>query len=292
MSGVPVVRRRTDWTKLQIGCAPIVAALVAVFVAVGLTLAGRSAPAPTAPPHTNETTTITAAINGSVAVGVDDRTIIYSGPDACLTPHLTADETAGRVTLTLTESDEYLGGCALATRRGIAQVRLPAPLGSREVVDAVSGRTVPHLSEKDLLRPQLPVADWISDPLGAVSTGMAYFGGPGAAVLVENFVAKGTLGRLAIVQVEGGGWHPPPGTLTKPVTVRGHPGVAGRGVIVWSESGHTVAVIGVRAVPPTTARPGGYRTEQPGTPYFDVPDQPLTTAELLAIAATLAGVSK
>jgi hypothetical protein len=108
-----------------------------------------------------------------------------------------------------------------------------------------------------------------------------YFGGPGAAVLGDNFIGfdwrtnQPNGWSLTIVQVARGGWHPPPGTMTRHVIVRGHHGLAAAGIIVWTEAGHTVAVIGQGPAPQL---PGGAGT---------LGRTPMPFARLVAIADTL-----
>jgi hypothetical protein len=82
---------------------------------------------------------------------------------------------------------------------------------------------------------------------------------------------------LRIVQVTGGGWNPPSGTVTVPVTVRGHPGQAAAGIVVWTESQETVAVI------------GGYVPASPPYLGFSAGSHPLSTEQLLDIANSLIG---
>lgn len=230
-------------------------------------------------------------LDGSVVLGLDSETVIYSPPTPCRDSVLSADERPDRVLLRLTESDAGLQYCLRGgpARFGTVSVVLHEHLGSRMLVDAVTGRTVACLAEADVLRPSPPLSGWdIYAPMADVTTRMAYFGGPGAAVAVENFHAVDATdqtrqpGNLAIIQVANGGWHPPSGTPTSPLTVRGHPGLAAAGIIVWTESGRTIAI--------AASRPVGHSPEpalDTGVP--PAPTQPLSTAELLAIAATLTG---
>jgi hypothetical protein len=234
-------------------------------------------------------------MTGSAAITEDGLTVVYSAGAGCTAVELTAEESATRVTLTLSESDDSgLADCATAPGfPSTAEARLHAPLDGRPLVDSVSGRSVPYLSETDMLRPQFPMKDWetytgaAADPWSEVTTTMSYFGGPDTATLVENFQAVDTIGQLAIVQTTGG-WHPPPGTTTTPVTVRGQRGLAARGIIVWTESERTIAVLGSRTPPSELPVNGRPERDQPGTPFFNA-GGPLTTAQLLDIAATLVG---
>lgn len=231
------------------------------------------------------------AITGSLAIGADDRTLIYSAHAGCRTAALSATETSSSVVLSLSESDAGLGDCVagLSPEPVAISTLLGDPLRGRPVNDAVSGRRVPYLAENDAPRPRMPVAGWTTivqgDPMAGVTTGMAYFGGNDSAVLVENFQRIGGQGRLAVVLVSNGGWHPPAGVAVQPITVRGHPGRAASGIIVWTESGRTVAVLGrqqVAGVPPPP---------EPGISIF-AGGEPLTTTQLLAVADTLIGGSR
>jgi hypothetical protein len=245
-------------------------------------------------------------ITGSAALLSDGVTIVYSDPNGlCRAPQLTATETPARVVLSLSESDGLGSGrCATPTlTRGAAgpvspvdlasvilpggpaaflpshpaTVSLKAPLGDRRLVDA-TGRTIPYFDQRWALR-LAGTAGWSRESgSGSFTTNAPFFGGPGAAVLVENLLGVDSRTHqlngmsLMIVQVVGGGWHPPDGTTTRPVVVRGHHGIAAAGTIVWSEAGRTVAVIGQ----------GLARQGQLGR-------APLPFPRLLAVASALTG---
>ena len=237
-------------------------------------------------------------ITGSAAVLSDDVTIVYSDPNGlCRVESLTATETPTRVVLSLSGSERLddlgcaefgtggpagsPGGPAIGNPAGTAIVTLGSPLGDRRLVDAVTGRTIPCFDQRGaLLLPR--VAGWgtLAYEPGNYSTDVPYFGGPGAAVLAERLsgfdsrTSQPNGKSLMIVQVAGGGWHPPDGTVTTHVSVRGRPGLAAPGIIVWSESGHTIAVIGQG---PVSASPGAQSRP------------PLPLASLEAIASDLTG---
>jgi hypothetical protein len=242
------------------------------------------------------TATVHVPITGSAAVLSDGVTIVYSDPSGLCRMHdLSATETAGRVALSLTESQRlddlgcagFASGPAQAGQgspngfEATTNVTLSSPLGGRPLVDAVTGRAIPCFDQRGaLLLPQ--VAGWVTPGYGPgnYSTDVPYFGGPGAAILAETrlgldpgaYQVSGAL--LLIVQVAGGGWHPPDGTVTTRVLVRGRPGLAAPGIIVWSEGGHTIAVIGQG---PASASPGAQSRP------------PLPLASLEAIASDLTG---
>ena len=198
-------------------------------------------------------------IAGSVLLLNDGVTIVYSDPDGlCRNPKLTVFETPTRVVLALTEDNAELHFCSVQPPRSrlAATTSLTRPLGTRALVDARTGRAVPYFDQSRELyldSTTLP-ARWTQDtnpPYADASTDAAFFGGPEAAVLVQTYESLQTtaageklLSHLRVVQVTGGGWHPPSGTVTTPIAVRGHAGLASAGIIVWAESDMTVAVIG------------------------------------------------
>jgi hypothetical protein len=149
-------------------------------------------------------------------------------------------------------------------------------------VDAVTGRAIPCFDQRGALLLPPGAAGWGTSAYepSDYSTDVPYFGGPGAAILADTRLglyprtnqASGAL--LLIVQVAAGGWHPPDGTVTTRVLVRGRPGLAAPGIIVWSEGGHTIAVIGQG---PVSASPGAQSRP------------PLPLASLEAIASDLTG---
>jgi hypothetical protein len=237
-------------------------------------------------------------ITGSAAVLSDGVTIVYSDPNGlCFMEDLAATETPSRVVLSLSETEGLDGvgcpgfagpGAASANRpalvggsAGTTTVTLRSPLGDRRLVDAVTGRTIPCFDQRAALL--LPaVAGWSPPGPEDFTTNVPYFGGHGAAVLVERRSgADATSGQpngmsLMIVQVAGGGWHPPVGTATTHVLVRGLPGLAAPGIIVWSERGHTIAVIGEGQYP--AGESAGMQSRPP-----------LPLASLEAIASALTG---
>jgi hypothetical protein len=224
-------------------------------------------------------------ITGSAVLLADGVTVIYSDPaGSCRGPALSAQEFADRVVLVLSETDSGLAWCARSGNlRLAAQVQLAAPLGSRPLVDQVTGAVVPYFSMRHaLLMPGGPVDSVYFTQYQMPTTGASYFGGPGAGVLAQSFGGRDVQGHpspiawIELIQVTGGdGWHPPPTTVTTPVTVRGHAGGAAAGIIVWEELGLTIGLVG--AGPP----PSGQNS-------YPMDGPPLSTDVLLTIAAELA----
>jgi hypothetical protein len=199
------------------------------------------------------------AITGSVLLVSDGVTILYTDPDGmCRDPRLTVTESATQVALSLTVSYVRLFDCSYGPPQPspTTSATLAHPLGTRALVDARTGKAVPYFDQRRELflnSTTLPFM-WTQDtnpPYADASTEEPFFGGPGAAVLVETYLgiqrtAAGNIlySHIQIVQVTGGGWQPPPGTVTTPVLVRGRAGLAASGIVVWTESDMTVAVIG------------------------------------------------
>jgi len=286
-------RHRRDALRYGCGAALVVAtALVVAVVLVIIYLVQGGGPQPRQAANA-------APITGPAAVLSDGVTIVYSDPNGlCFREHLAAAETPARVVLSLSETGGFNGmGCPPLGAPGQAfagdpvlavlpagqtSVTLTSPLGSRRLVDAVTGRTIPCFDQRTaLLLPEM--AGWSPRPAPAdFTTNVAYFGGSGAAVLAERLSgADASTGQpdgmlLMIVQVAGGGWHPPAGTAITHVLVRGLPGLAAPGIIVWSEGGHTVAVIGEGQSPPEGS--AGLQSRPP-----------LSLASLEAIASALTG---
>jgi hypothetical protein len=159
-------------------------------------------------------------------------------------------ESADRVTLFAVDKTVALVYCARDQSLVplMPGVTLRAPLGSRSIVDGLTGRRIPAFEESRALRPAATPDGWTNEsqsPYGTEVTTVSEFGGPDAATLGEVFFDGSWADRgpqqLWIVQTTGT-WHPPATVVTTPVTVRGHPGRAAPGIIVWPENGLTMAV--------------------------------------------------
>lgn len=248
-------------------------------------------------------------IVGSVVLLSDGRTIVYTDPNGlCYSGSLAARQTRTEVVLSLSET-AVMGAFACAGFRslpvsaldpagailrpepGIVPVppyplgyRLSSPLDHRRIVDALTGRTIPCFDERTAFTLARDKARWTpAQTAFEVSTSAPYFGGPGAAVLVSYFSGFDALTHrpdgtwLTIVQVSGGGWHPPSWTVTRGVVVRGHDGLAAPGIIVWTEAGRTIAILGQGPARRLAGAAGGSGRG------------PLPRTQLLAVASALEG---
>jgi len=104
-----------------------------------------------------------------VLVSADGRVIIGVGSMACgHDPRLVARSYPGKVTLAWVNPDT---NCSAETlRSAVARARLPAPLGNRALVQAVSGAPVRYFDERGLARAGvLPAGFRLSSDLPSVS---------------------------------------------------------------------------------------------------------------------------
>jgi hypothetical protein len=265
----PPAGRGREGTAL--GCAAgTLTVLVGILVCAGLVLMGCAHTVTSTLQGGGNDDTTPVAVAGSAVLRTDGITLLYEDPTGpCRSPKLTATESDAQVTLTLTESDLGLVNCVRFPRADPLMVRLAAPLGTRTLLDALSHRVVPVFTERQALIPhRLP--GWQPGPnqvtLGTLLPG---FGGGDAAVLVQYFT-RTTYGLapawMAVVEVAHGGWHSPTGQPTVPITVRGQPGQATDGLIVWSENGYTVAVTGAE----NPAAPAGSASLPSALPRTDL----------------------
>jgi hypothetical protein len=252
------------------GCAFAVSLVLGLFLCCGLTLVQCLAPSPSGGVRATP-----GPFTGSVVLSLDGKTLLYANLDAaCRHRRIEVAESDTKVVLTAEYDTLGLGDCVrnwvYPPEDGFT---LSAAVARRSIVDGVTATPVPYFDQRTALRPGAPIPGWPTpsdQPYGRVLPAAADFGGPGAAVLAEVFQRPDPANRtpagqrLWIIQVTGGGWSPPAGTATTAVTVRGHPGLAAAGIVVWTENGRTLAV------------------------REDAGPQPLaTTAELSAIADAL-----
>jgi hypothetical protein len=114
-------------------------------------------------------------------------------------------------------------------------VRLDAPLGTRTLVDGVTGHVLPRIDARTILHPRWPA-------------GYSFFGaaplvpvnGPGPVPhgFVQYFLSPSG-GMVSLTQVLGPYVFDP--LATQPIQIRGRPGwTDSRSEVIWSEDGQTV----------------------------------------------------
>jgi hypothetical protein len=118
---------------------------------------------------------------------------------------------------------------------------LRRPLGNRILVDGVTHEAVPSFSGTGILRPATLPGGWVHR-YDTVSVPVEEVAG-GKAGCVQLYTAPdGFDEALWITQVPDGQWKPPDGVTPQRISVRGYPGFAIPGEIVWTERGQFVSV--------------------------------------------------
>jgi hypothetical protein len=271
--------------RFRYGCATALTLVGSLVLCCGLVITQYLGVVGRDDAHPPPTPTL-APITGSAALLTDGVTIVYSdGGDPCRDSALGATESGDRVVLALSETDYGAAGCVRAVNaiRPSLEFQLSAPLGTRSLIDKMTGAVVPCFDmRRGLTMPPGPVAGVDFTPSTIPSTSAPYFGGSGTAVLVQTFGGRDSLGYqspfawVKLIEVTAtDGWHPPPTTVTTPVTVRGRAGRAAAGIIVWNELGLTIGLVGAGPPPPTSGAPN------------PLTGPPLSTDELVVIAAAL-----
>jgi hypothetical protein len=204
-------------------------------------------------------------MRGSVILRVDGSLSYSDAAARCRLLTLRAEETAAEVRLAAYEEGDDLAGCASARYHPLPPTATVGigRLGVRGVVAAGTGEPLPVFAEADALLLPPVLAGWLH--WYEVVSVVGDFGGPGSATFAAVYPADAddrtspapsAEDELWIIGSRGGGWVPPPATVTTLATVRGHAGVAAPGIVVWSEGACTMAVRwdSVRHAPPATDR--------------------------------------
>lgn len=174
---------------------------------------------------------------GKAVVSGDGRTItigLYSGYGcpAKITP--VARQTATHVALYL-EYDTPPNPPPCPPWQGALvpwrNLELAKPLGDRALVDGATGKAIARISARLVLRPTVLPPGYQFSRL--IPYGEPYLSGP--AGCLQSYLSRAS--GLVIGQSAGGtDLETAPGHWTR-IRVRGHPGLAGRGVITWRENG-------------------------------------------------------
>ncbi len=223
--------------------------LVVIAVVISCCGFGANALRPQAT-STATATSGTAPITGSVVLSADRHTIYYTdADDTCSRPNLSADDAGGSIRLSLSYYSPMLclsGDDVLPAVT--AQVAVPDLL--QPFVDAGDGHAIPTFRQAGALHPSHLPTGSIADTTslyGDVGSAAPTFGGAGSATMTETYAdaesafSPSSNARLWIVQTTGT-WTPPAGIAPTSIAVRGHPGRAAPGIIVWREDGVTVAI--------------------------------------------------
>lgn len=177
---------------------------------------------------------------GSILVSADERTLTATASGSCQTGSLDVQQSPSTVVVKLHLWPAIMiapGSCAME----IFTARLTAPLGSRQLIDGVTGARLPSFDGRSILRPAfLP-------PGFAHRYDAAFFGSDTVAGATAGCTQVYTQGdsydeSIWISQIAGGRWRTPAGIHAKPIVVRGRHGLAIPGEIAWNASGQLFIV--------------------------------------------------
>ncbi len=188
---------------------------------------------------------------GSVHVLQSDRPIGYLLVSADGLTLAGTEEGCYNGRLEVQESDDWVavwlhaypvvtlpGECAMES----FQATLRRPLGNRLLVDGKTREVVRSFNGSGILRPaRLP--DGFVHRYDTASFPDENVVAPDLAGCVQLYTEPDGFDQaLWISQVPGGRWKPPDGVTPQPISVRGYPGYAIPGEIVWTERGQLVTV--------------------------------------------------
>jgi len=176
---------------------------------------------------------------GSLLVSADGRTLAGT-VDGCFQGHLEVSESDEWVAVWLRSSPDLMlapGSCAMES----FTATLRRPLGDRLLVDGVTHEAVPSFSGTGILRPATLPDGFVHRYDTASFPDENVVGGKAGCVQLYT-EPDGYDESVWIAQVPGGRWKPPDGVVPQQISVRGYPGYAIAGEIVWTERGQLVTV--------------------------------------------------
>jgi len=177
---------------------------------------------------------------GSILISADQRTLTASAGGSCVAGTLDVQESRDGVVVRVHTVPAFMiapGSCAIE----IFSARLSSPLGSRQLIDGVTGARLPSFRGQGILRPAFL-------PSGFVHRyDVAFLGSDTVAGASAGCTQVFTQGdsydeAIWISQVAGGHWHTPVGISAAPIVVRGRPGLAIGGEIEWTEDGQLFTI--------------------------------------------------
>jgi hypothetical protein len=177
---------------------------------------------------------------GSILVSADQRTLTATAGGRCETGTLDAQESSSTVVVRLHLWPSIMfapGACGME----IFSARLHAPLGSRVLVDGVTGATLPSFEGRSILRPGFLPAGFVH------RYDAAFIGNDTVAGAKAGCTQVFTQGAsydesIWISQVVGARWRTPAGVTPTPILVRGRPGLALPGEIEWTQHGQLLTI--------------------------------------------------
>ncbi len=222
--------------ETRYGCATIFTIVGTLFLCCGLVCVQC---APYLAPQGDATDSRIVTVTGTVLVSEDGRSLTMSAPDTdCADHELIAIEYPDRVVVHGIDRAVPLTMCTHAPGYQPPESvtsPVPDPVGGRSIVDSQSGRFLTPVDERHLYRFRGLPPVWNAP---ATATAVPDFTGPTVA---HAYRRTDGAALLWLVQTTGT-WAPPATVVRTPVTVRGHPGLAGPGIVAWVENGYTLAI--------------------------------------------------
>jgi hypothetical protein len=176
---------------------------------------------------------------GSLLISADQRTLTASA-GMCLSGSLEARESPDAVTVRLHLVPQAMlapGSCGIE----VFSARLQAPLGSRQLVDGVTGARLAAFPGQGILRPAFLPSGFVHR-YDAAFLGSDTVAGAAAGCTLVYTQTDSYDEAIWISQIAGGHWRTPSGVTATPIVVRGLPGLAINGEIEWTQHGQLFTV--------------------------------------------------
>jgi hypothetical protein len=213
--------RATRWVAFCAGC--VIAGIVIGFVAARWTTSSEGQ-------YTSP---------GAILISADERTLTASA-GSCLSGTLDLQESPDAVVVRLHTVPAVMmapGSCAIE----IFSARLSAPLGSRQLIDGVTGARLSSFRGQGILRPAfLPTG--FEHRYDAAFLGSETVAGASAGCTQVFTQGDSYDEAIWITQVVGGRWRTPDGITATPIVVRGQQGLAVNGEIEWTQDGQLFTI--------------------------------------------------
>lgn len=177
---------------------------------------------------------------GSILISADQRTLTASAGGSCTSGTLDAQETRDTVVVRVHTVPAFMigpGSCGIE----IFSARLSAPLGSRQLIDGVTGARLPSFRGQGILRPAFLPSGFMHR-YDAAFLGSDTVAGASAGCTQVFTQGDSYDEAIWISQVAGGRWRTPDGITATPIVVRGRPGLAINGEIEWAQDGQLFTI--------------------------------------------------
>jgi hypothetical protein len=176
---------------------------------------------------------------GSILISADQRTLTASGSGSCVSGTLDVRESPDAVVVRVRQAGFAMGPGACSVQ--IFSARLSAPLGSRQLIDGVTGARLPSFRGQGILRPAFLPRGFVHRYDAAFLPSGTVAGAPAGCTQV--FTQGDSYDEaIWISQVEGGRWRTPAGIAAMPIVVRGQHGLAINGEIEWRQDGQLFTI--------------------------------------------------